>query len=158
MEVWVVRRDAKVNSLFGTIVNSILEEFSQGCSSSSFPPPPAFPPDCSFFFVSLFLRGGCLGFHARGKTVSPAPSKHSTRTRVWHKKREMEDRAAFSVTSFFRAVRQKKEGGKGEMWPLSCMDEGFSMLGRIRRGLFRVLYAGKFVKSTSVTLTDPIYF
>ena len=119
-----------------------------------------------FFFFSLrfpsrlFLlfclpfssgEGGCLGFHARGKTFSPAPSMYSTRTRVRHKKREMEDRAAFSVTSFFPAVRQKKEeGGKGDMWPLSCMDEGFPMLGRKkekREELPRPIYAEKFVKS-----------
>ena len=74
-----------------------------------------------------------------------------THTRLAQKKREMEDRAAFSVTSFFRAVRQKKKKGeKGDMWPLSCMDEGFPMLGRKkekREELPCPIYAEKFVKS-----------
>ncbi len=25
-------------------------------------------------------------------------------------------------------MQKKEEGGKGDMWPLSCMDEGFPML------------------------------
>ena len=148
MEVRVVEMQKSIHSL--ELENSTGRIFPRVLLLFLFSPS-AFPPDCSFFLSPFFLGGGCLGFHARGKTVSPAPSMYSTRTRVWHKKKRDGGQGSIFRDVFFRAVRQKRrEGGKGDMWPLSCMDEGFPMLGRKkekREELPCPIYAEKFVKS-----------
>ncbi len=147
-------RDAKVNPLFETIVNSILEEFSQGCS---FFPPSAFHPDCSFFLSPFFFGGDVLVFTLEKRRFPRLHLCTAHAHAFGTKKREMEDRAAFSVTSFGLFGKKKKKEERGTCGLSHAWMRDFQCCRGRKLNYSCVLYAGKFVKSTSVTLTDPIY-